>query len=456
MSIETPTNYNNKNRIESFTSESGLSDSFYVNNNENTLIVSEDKHANPAENDTNAVGSHVNPAENHVQVAEKAHKKKIRIGWLIFSILMLGLAAGLMYIRKEVSWFAPFYSTHIYPIWQGTLGRLSGTMSFSLSEAILYSLPVIFILDIAWIVISKKRRIGGMIKRIIVLASLLAFLYAANCGVNYYNDSFILAEKIPVYQLNYDDKNAEALLIDFCEFAAAGLQESSREAATIPYEHNNEMGYGCIDKDGYLEEEKYYPDKNGIATFAIIAMEQLGEKYPSLSGYYPAPKPLFNPRPFSNMGITGIYSPFTIEANYNSEMTAYNIPFTACHELSHLKGYMDEGEANFIGWLACMDSSHWAFKRSAYMMAWVFAGNELNDVNSKEFSRIRKSLPKDVLEELHNNNVFWDTYETKASEVQDQINDAYLQYNGLELGIRSYDQVVTLMLSWYYSTYHSS
>ncbi len=411
MSKETPTNYDNKTEIDTLIPEPSPSDSF------------------------------------------GASKKKTPIGWLIFSILMLIFAAGLMILRKEVSWFAPFYSTRIYPIWQGTLGRLSGTMSFSLSEAILYSLPVLFILDIIWIIISKKRRIWGMLKRIVVLASILAFLYAANCGVNYYNESFIKAENIPVYQLTYDDKNSEALLIHFCEYIADGLQESSREAASIPYEDGNEMGYGCIDKDGLLDEDKYYPDENGIATFAINAMEQLGEKYPSLSGYYPRPKPLFNPRPFSNMGITGIYSPFTIEANYNREMTPYNIPFTACHELSHLKGYMDEGEANFIGWLACMNSEHWAFKRSGLMMAWVFAGNELNNVNPKEFSRIRKTLPKDITQELHDNNEFWDKYETKASEIQDQINDAYLQFNGLELGIRSYDQVVTLMLSWYYATY---
>ena len=394
--------------------------------------------------------------ESEKQLAVTEEKSPIKIGWLIVSILMLILAAALMYLRKEVSWFAPFYSTKVYPIWQTSLGRLSGTLPFSLSELILYSLPLIFILDIIWIVISKKRRIGGLIKRIIVLASLLAFLYSANCGVNYYNHLFTKAEKIPVYQLNYADKNSEIVLIDFCEYVAKGLQESSREAATVPYEYNREMGYGCIDQEGYLEEEKYYPDSNGIATFSVMAMEQLGEKYPSLSGYYPRPKPLVNSRPFSHMGVTGIYSPFTIEANYNMEMTPYNIPFTACHELSHLKGYMDEGEANFIAWLACMDSSHWAFKRSAYMMAWVYAGNELSTVNSKEFSRIRKTLPKDVIRELKNNNEFWDEYETEAADIQDQINDAYLQYNGLELGIRSYDQVVTLMLSWYYSTYYSS
>ena len=36
-------------------------------------------------------------------------------------------------------------------------------------------------------------------------------------------------------------------------------------------------------------------------------------------------------------------------------MPFYNIPHTICHELSHLKGYMREDEANFIGYLPVSD-----------------------------------------------------------------------------------------------------
>ncbi|MEI3187265.1 MAG: DUF3810 family protein [Lachnospiraceae bacterium] len=34
--------------------------------------------------------------------------------------------------------------------------------------------------------------------------------------------------------------------------------------------------------------------------------------------------------------LSGIYSPFTVEANYNRAMTDYNIPHTICHELSSI------------------------------------------------------------------------------------------------------------------------
>ena len=67
---------------------------------------------------------------------------------------------------------------------------------------------------------------------------------------------------------------------------------------------------------------------------------KLGEQYPQLAGYYPKPKPVLFSRLLSIQQLSGIYSPFTVEANYNAEMTPYNIPHTACHELSHLRGFM--------------------------------------------------------------------------------------------------------------------
>ena len=85
-------------------------------------------------------------------------------------------------------------------------------------------------------------------------------------------------------------------------------------------------------------------------------MKGLADQYPQFKSWYPYPKPLINPRLLSVQQLTGIYSPFTIEANYNSEIPGYNIPHTICHELSHLQGYMREDEANFIGYLACTSS----------------------------------------------------------------------------------------------------
>ena len=85
---------------------------------------------------------------------------------------------------------------------------------------------------------------------------------------------------------------------------------------------------------------------------AVQAMKKLVEEYPDLKGYYPHPKPVCISEILSYQNLSGVYSPFTIEANFNTDMIDYNIPFTLCHELSHLRGFMQEEEANFIAFLA--------------------------------------------------------------------------------------------------------
>ena len=66
--------------------------------------------------------------------------------------------------------------------------------------------------------------------------------------------------------------------------------------------------------------------------------------------------------------LCGVYSPFTIEANYNNSMPACTIPFSTCHELAHLGGFMEEEEANFIAYLACMESKSFDFQYSGSLM----------------------------------------------------------------------------------------
>lgn len=64
---------------------------------------------------------------------------------------------------------------------------------------------------------------------------------------------------------------------------------------------------------------------------AAAAMESLGETFPDLSGSYPMPKKVLCSQILSRLGLTGIFSAFTIEANYNRDMTA-NREFWASYD----------------------------------------------------------------------------------------------------------------------------
>ena len=56
-----------------------------------------------------------------------------------------------------------------------------------------------------------------------------------------------------------------------------------------------------------------------------------------------------------------------MEANYNDVMYIMNKPDTFCHELAHLRGYIYEDEANFIGYLACVESEDAFFQYAGYL-----------------------------------------------------------------------------------------
>ena len=45
---------------------------------------------------------------------------------------------------------------------------------------------------------------------------------------------------------------------------------------------------------------------------------------------------------------------------------------TVAHEWAHLAGYADEGEANFVGWLVCIDAGD-----AARYSGWLFLYSEV-------------------------------------------------------------------------------
>ena len=145
-----------------------------------------------------------------------------------------------------------------------------------------------------------------------------------------------------------------------------------------------------------------------------------------------------------------MHSPFTSEAQYNRLITPYNIPHTVCHELSHLKGYMREDEANFVGYLACINSDSEEFRYSGYVLGYIYATNALYGADAEKYFAVRGKLEAVVNTDLAENSRYWEQYKTVIAEVKEKINDTYLKFNHQEDGVKSYGRVVDLMLAYYH------
>ena len=75
---------------------------------------------------------------------------------------------------------------------------------------------------------------------------------------------------------------------------------------------------------------------------------------------------------FRRAGVDGMTDPFFLETLIASDLLPFERPFVIAHEWSHLAGIADEGEANFVGWLACLRASP-----AAQYSGWLFLYREL-------------------------------------------------------------------------------
>ena len=365
-----------------------------------------------------------------VRKRQKKNRKKDGSGQRIrVAAVMLILSALLMAASAKFPAYAEWYSEKIYPLLVDTVGRLTGLLPFSAAEICLYlllcGLAVSAVLAAAKIV--KGGRASAVLyvwfSKVILAVSVLALLYTVGCGINYRRNSFSTEERIVTSVYGTDE--LEKICVWLTEEVNAGAEEVPRD------------GQGVMELSG--------PEGEGAAE----AMEMLAEEFPSLEGYYPEPKEVIVSEILSFQGLTGVYSPFTVEANYNGDMTPYNIPFTVCHELSHLRGFMEEKEANFIAFLACIGSDRTDFQYSGYLSGWTYCMNALYRTDRETWQEVRGLLDERAETDVAANSEFWSSYEGVISETADRVNDTYLRVNGQADGVKSYDRMVDLIVAYF-------
>ena len=425
---------------------------------------------------------------------ERNTKKAPRQVYLLALLLdLLALAANQLAVHSSA--FANAYSHYVYRVLSLGIGSVTGLLPFSVVELLLYATILFVIFDF---VKQLRRAIRATVARplrhflghLFLILSTLLVLYVFLCGINYHRTSFSeeagLSLTIDEHGTVYD----EADLIALCDYlvteinateaqlaasvtsdagastlrahttADAGAAGTTAESSTATAEASGSSGADeaaatTIEVEGAFIGQTTETPKPSAAWLwhagrtGQRAMEKLGQRYRRLSGHYPFPKPILNTWILSVQQTTGVYSPFTVEANYNRDIAYYDIPFTICHELSHLRGYMQEEEANFIGVLATIGADDLYFNYSGYVSAWVYAGNALARIDSTAFATLYARINARTRQDMLYNNAYWKQFEGKPAEAHEQLNDAYLKIQGQTTGVRSYGHVTDLMLEYF-------
>lgn len=366
---------------------------------------------------------------------------------LLAACVFLAGAGILMVCARQVPGFAEWYAVHIYQKLTAVTGRVTGLAPFSVVEIGLYVLLILLpVTGIGAVVKSVRFGQGGenalcWASGLFLTASALLFLYAANCGVNYQRESFSEKTGLAAKQYTAEDLKQVCLWLTEEVNALAGQVERGGSGEMI-------LAAPAEEKQDAAAAEYEEMPLQVLGDTAVQAMTDLAEEYPDMKGYYPHPKPVCVSEILSYQNLSGVYSPFTIEANYNADMVDYNIPFTMCHELSHLRGFMQEEEANFIAFLACIGSDNRDFEYSGYLTGWVYCMNALRRADAEEWQQVREWLDEAAEADLRENSRFWEYYDGAVAEVSDKVNDTYLKANGQSEGVQSYGRMVDLIIAY--------
>lgn len=362
-------------------------------------------------------------------------KKKV---WGVLFVLV----ALLNVIAWKSSSFCNFFIKYIFPVLGSGYSRVTNLFPFSVGEWMLVAgvaLVAAFLVTGALRLTVRKewsRRAFRVVNSTFAWVFLAVFaLLTCNCFIQYHTSTF---EEKYMEQVRTGGYSKEELgrLRDFIVVNANDLAKEMRR-----------------DENGYLV---YEGDMNRTA---VAAMQVMGERYDQLRGFYPRPKEMRFSNLISQTYMMGYYFPFSMEANYNGTMYVVNKPSTICHELAHLKGFIQEDEASLIGYLACIESEDIFFRYSGYMGVLSYVENEFLASINRDGAEYRKHPA--ISEQVYRDSVFltaeaWERVEQKAvvktqtaKKVSRAMTTASLKLNGVEEGMKAYDGVVKLLLDYY-------
>lgn len=348
--------------------------------------------------------------------------------------LLIFFPAGLLLTacaaRKPA--FAEWYATGIYSALSSAVNRLTGLVSFSIAELFVILFFLLILAAVLGFAAGLIRRKTGRplfaLKFFINLAAFLSiiyFLFTVTCGINYYRYPFAKTCGLKV------QPSSKSELEELCTSLVSEIDRLRPGLKT--------------DRQRIMELRQN--DLHLTAREAMRAYDQMQQDYPLLRSGYSAPKLVHFSRIMSRCEITGVFFPFTMEANVNADVPEYTIPVTMCHELSHLRGYMREDEANFIGYLVCRKSNDPDFRYSGDMLAFTYASNALFSVDADSAGKIDSRLVPGARRDLAYNSEYWEQFQGPVAQASSSVNDRYLKANRQSDGVNSYGRMVDLLLA---------
>lgn len=354
---------------------------------------------------------------------EKRITKK-SLAWLLFLFV---LAIGINICSYFPEAVEQYYAGKIYPFISVLLRFITGWIPFSIGD-ILYTLAG------AWMVVRFFKTIKGIVKKNV---SVRSFLYSVHRTL--FTVLWVYLIFNIFWGLNYNRLGiAFQLKLDPKEYNEDDVKNLTQQLVQKVNESRRLLG----------DSEIVYPDSKEIFREAEDAYEKAYLRYPFLNYAAFSVKSSLYGWLGNYTGFLGYYNPFSGEAQVNTTVPAFVIPYTTCHEIGHQLGYGSEDEANFSGYLAAVSSDKKYFRYSAYFDLFAYSNGKLFMMDSLLAKEQYKSLDTLVKKDFSTYRKFLADHRNPVEPYITTLYGKFLQANNQPKGIDTYDEVIGWLIAY--------
>jgi hypothetical protein len=336
---------------------------------------------------------------------------------VLWKVALVAVAIGAALVSWPAAAVERLYSEQIYATLQPLLTSASNLAPFALFDVLLVAASVTWVV-LAAVDLGRRGWARAALRALVrtaVWGAAVYLVFLAAWGLNYRRTPLI--EK-----LRFDPRAVTA--------------DAARRAATEAVEQVNAL-HAPAHRAGWV----------GAAVVEPMLAGGLAQAVGDLGG----PSAIVVARPkatlldwyFRRSGVEGMTDPFFLETLMADDLLPYERPFVVAHEWSHLAGIADEGEANFVGWLACLRGS----PGDQYSGGLFLYGELARSLPPRDRATVAAGLapgPRDDLRAVRAR--IAGQVSPRLSAAGWRVYDSYLRANRVEAGAASYAEVVRLVV----------
>lgn len=345
------------------------------------------------------------------------HKKVVRrlivIGALTLTIIILSLLKNNLYISEYV-FGRGFSRGYIF-----LFGNIASWFPFSIYEMLVYvGIIALVILAIKWCRLINRKRKAEFLKsltNVFIVALVIILVYTMTASFSYYRNP------LPVPQ-----------------YKGSMLDEQETEEMVRHYISEFKLISNRVQRDQNGMVILPYNDKE-LAEIFVKEFERIGTFNGYLMAYTPKYKKIGTSMVMNYTQTSGIAIAPTGEANLNKYTPTNWKLITIAHELAHIKGVMNENDANMVAYYLALTSDNIYLRYAGFM----YSASRLMEIayfnlDNDTYKEIYDLYPLEARKERNKEYNFWREYDTKIEKVSDFFNDMYLKLSGVKDGINNY------------------